>query len=186
MASLEMGVGPGDEGWPLEVDEWPLTRSEEAVLEFGRAVEMARATDEAESGEAVRRVGMGEVRKTVTTTKYEITEKDGEVVRRPIEETVRVEELPPDAAVQMARLERMYPERWGKVDRQETTVSGTVEHKIVDPKDVIDRMRKRLEEAEARGVAYESDDSDSGEVDPVVPAIETTATESGTAPSTPV
>ena len=86
--------------------------------------------------------------RTVTTTKFSV---DDEGKRKPLEIVERVEELPPDLDAQIKVMERLYPERWGKVDRQEHTVSGQVDVKVtVDPKDVVDKMRARIEEAERR------------------------------------
>lgn len=153
--ALAEGKAPGDEGWPLTAEEWPLTGEELAVVEFGRAVAMAKATDQSEREDVLRATVQGEVKRTIVTTKYRV---NGDGVDEVVERTERVEEIPPDPDASIKILERLYPGQWSKVDRTETNVSGTVEHVHVDAREVVAGIRRRLAAAKEQGIGADGSD----------------------------
>jgi len=136
---------------PPGVEDVDLTAAEWSLLEFGRALAQARAWDEVERGEVIHATAMGERKRTIVTTKHRVEQgEDGAEKLVPVEMVERVEEIAPDPAALMKVQERLYPERWGQVDRRETTVSGTVNVVHADAKDLVASVRARLSEAEER------------------------------------
>lgn len=134
---------PDGESGELTADEWSL-------LEFGRALAMARARDEIERGEVIHATAMGERTRTVVTTKHKIVGDGDDAELVAVEKVERVEEIPPDPGALLKIQGHLYPERWTPTEKHETTVSGSVEVVHTDAKELVASVRKRLSEASDR------------------------------------
>lgn len=91
-----------------------LTTHERRCMEFSHAVAEAQALSEADDVATTAELAQGGRQHTTTTTKRDA---EGKV----LEHTTRVETLQPNPAVLTWRLERRFPERWG---RRRIEVSG--------------------------------------------------------------
>jgi hypothetical protein len=95
-----------------EIEDLDLTPLEGLCLEFSDGVMQASSTWEAAALRTLDQLGSGEITITTTKTREVIDAKTGDVRERIVTTTER--QLAPSATVLMWRLERRFPQRYGK------------------------------------------------------------------------